>query len=130
MRFNWLASKAVSIAFFYSAVALSSLFAVALLIAIPGVRQFLNSSSWANEPFAILFIALTVLGIPSMLIMFFGMAIVCACMDHSLATKASWFVVFLATGLIGSMVYYFSVYRGHIKKKRTGGAHDLGVVSV
>jgi hypothetical protein len=64
-----------------------------------------------------------------MLIIFFGMAIVCACMDHTFATKASWFLIFLCTGPVGSVVYYFAVYRGHIKRKRTGRASDLGVVS-
>ena len=118
MKFNWLESKAVSILFFCSAVVFSSACAVTFFLAIPGVAQFLNSSSAINL-FAMLFIALAVMTIPSMLVIFFGMAVFCVLWDHSsIARKALWLALFLVTGPIGSTVYYFTVYRGYIKKKR------------
>jgi hypothetical protein len=122
VRCNWLKSKAASILFFCSAVALSCLWAVALPIAIPGVRQFLNSSP-ALSFFAYLFIALCVVAIPSTLILFFGMAVFCACTSQaSIGVKVQWFVLFFLSGPIGSTVYYFTVYRGYIRRKAMVGA--------
>jgi TM2 domain-containing membrane protein YozV len=119
MKFNWLESRVVSMLFFLSAVAFSSLCAFAFLLAIPGVPQFLNSSL-AKNPLGILFATLVVMGIPSVVVLFFGMAIFCACIDHSsILKKILWFVLFLGTGPIGSTVYYFTVYRGYIKRKKT-----------
>jgi TM2 domain-containing membrane protein YozV len=120
MRFNWLESKAVSIVFLCSAIDFSSLCAFVFLLAIPGVTQFLNSSV-AKNPLVVLFGVLAVVGIPSLLVLFFGMAIFCACVDRaSVGTKAVWFVLFLVAGPIGSTVYYFAVYRGAINRKKTG----------
>lgn len=129
MKTNWLESKAVSILFFCSAVIFSGLCAYALLLAIPVVTQFVNNSRWANGPSAYLFIALTVMSIPSMILIFFGMAIFCVCRDSSSGSaKVLWFVLFLLTGPIGSIVYYFAVYRGYIKRKRESGA-GLAILS-
>ena len=89
-------------------------------LAIPGVSQFLNASP-ANNLLVILFGALAVMGIPSMLLLFFGMAIFCACIDRSSTLKkVLWFVLFLGTGPVGSTVYYFAAYRGYIKRKSGG----------
>jgi hypothetical protein len=125
MKLNWLESKAASTLFFYSAVVFSTLIVFTLLLAIPGVTQFLNTSHWANEPFGDLFIALAILGIPSMLAIFFGMALYYAFANHSSTgiEKFFWFLVFLLTGPIGSTVYYFVVYRRRIKRKVADGAN-------
>lgn len=122
MRFKWLESKAVSILFFCSAVAFLTLCSFTSLALIPGVQQIVNTSRMANQLFVIPFFAVAAVAIPSMIAIFCGMAIFCACMDHSIRTKVFWFVLFFGTGPIGSTVYYFAVYRGYIKRKREGGA--------
>lgn len=128
MRFGWLESKAISILFFFSALIFLSLCTFVFLIAIPGVRQFLNNSSSVNGPAAISFFALSALAIPSMIVLFFGMAIFFVFVyDSSIGTKVLWFVLFLGTGPIGSTLYYFSVYRIHIKKKSAGAPDQRGV---
>ena len=122
MRFSWLESKAVSILFLCSAVAVLSGCVFICMLAIPGVPQFLNSS-WAKNPLGILFAAIAVLWIPSLPVIVFGMMVFCASRDHSsIGRKVLWFVLFLGTGPIGSTVYYFAVYRGHIRRKRATGA--------
>jgi hypothetical protein len=122
MRFNWLESKTASILFFCSAVAFLSVCALTFSIALPGIQHFLNSSS-TNQFFAILFFAAAALAIPSILLIFFGMAIYCAYMDdRSIGTKALWFALFLTTGPIGSTAYYFTVYRRHIQRIRAAGS--------
>jgi TM2 domain-containing membrane protein YozV len=118
---NFFESKATSKLFLCSAVLFLSLCAFTCALAIPGVSQFLNASPTKNL-LVILFGALAVIGIPSMLLVFFGMAIFCACIDRSsILKKVCWFVLFLGTGPVGSTVYYFAVYRGYLKRKRTGG---------
>jgi hypothetical protein len=111
VRINWLESKIASIFFFWSVVVLLSLFAFTLFLAVPGIPQFLNSSS-AKSSLVALFVALAAAGIPSMLLVFLGMAIFCAYIDQSsIGAKVIWFVLFFLTGPIGSVVYYFVVYR-------------------
>jgi TM2 domain-containing membrane protein YozV len=119
LRRNWLKSKAVSVMFFYSAVVSSSLCAITLFLAIPGVAEFLNSSP-LKIPTMILFAALVVMGIPSVVILCCGMAIFCAAVDRSpIAAKVFWFALFFVSGPIGSAVYYFDRYRGYIKRNRS-----------
>lgn len=130
MRFNWLESKALSKLFFWSVVVCLALFAYALLIAVPWVRNFLNASSAINA-LGVLFAALVVLTIPCSLIVSVGMASFCAFTDRSpIGVKVLWFLSFLVTWPIGSIVYFFTVYRVFIKRKRTGGAPDPRVVNV
>ena len=43
--------------------------------------------------------------------------------------KVRWFFLFLVSWPVGSMVYFFTVYRGFIKRRRTGGAPEPRVVS-
>lgn len=130
MRFNWLESKALSTLFFWTVVVCLTCFAYALLIAVPWVRNFLNSSSAINA-FGNLFLALVVLTIPCSLIISFGMAGFCAFTDRSpVGVKVLWLFLFFVTWPVGSIVYFFTVYRGVMKRKRTGGAPDPRVVSV
>jgi len=118
MRVNWLESKAVSTLFFCSVVVCLSCFTYALFIAVPWVRNFLNTSSAINF-FGILFASLIVLTIPSVLVIHFGMAIFCVFRDRSPAgAKVLWFLVYFFTGPFGSIVYYFTVYRAHIRRNR------------
>lgn len=122
MKFNWLESKVFSRLILCSAVVFLGLCAFACLLAIPGAPQFLNDSS-AKNLLMILFAALAVMGIPSVLLVFFAMAIFCVFIDRSSNLgKVLWFVLFLGTGPVGSTVYYVAVYRGYIKRKRAGEA--------
>jgi hypothetical protein len=119
MKFKWLESKVASASFLCSAVLFLVLCAFTCLLVIPGVSQFLNASS-ARIPFVILFSALAILGVLSILVIFFGMAIFCVCIDRSsLLRKLLWFILFFVAGPIGSTVYYFAVYRAYNKKKLT-----------
>jgi len=128
MRLNWLESKVVSTLFLGSVVVCLICFASYFSIAVPWVRNFLNSSS-ANNALGILFAALLVLTIPCSLIVSFGMAMFCAFADRSsVGVKVRWFFLFLVTWPLGSIVYFFTVYRGFIKRKRTGSAPDPQVV--
>lgn len=118
MKFNWLKSKVVSVLFFWSVVMCLACFAYALFIAVPWVRQFLNSSS-ANNVFGYLFIALVALTIPCSLIISCGMAIFCAFADRSpVGAKMLWFLLFLVIWPVGAISYYFTVYRGFIKRTK------------
>ena len=129
MRLNWLESKAVSMLFFCSVVVFSSLCAFMFFLAIPGILQFLNASS-AKNFIGFLFAALAVLGFPSVVVLFFGMAIFCVARDHStIGTKVLWFALFFFSGPIGSTVYYFVRYRGHTKGKGASAAPEPRIVS-
>lgn len=130
MRFNWLESKAVSTLFWWSVVACLICFASYGSLAVPWVRNFLNSSS-ANDAFGILFMALLVLAIPCSLLISIGMAIFCTFADRSSGgVKVLWFLLFFVTWPFGSMVYFFTVYRRSIKRARTVGPSDPQVMSV
>ncbi len=125
MSFTWLQSKAMSVIFFCSAAVLSVLCAFVFLIAIPSIREFFNTSR-ALYPAGILFASLVLLSIPSMFVLFCGMAVFCAWIDRcSIGAKVVWFALFLMTGPIGSTVYYFVRYRGYIRL-RTRDAEPSG----
>jgi hypothetical protein len=51
-----------------------------------------------------------------------GMAIHCAIADRSVGVKVRWFFLFFITWPIGSLVYFFTVYRAHIKSINAEGA--------
>ncbi len=122
MRFNWLESKVVFRLFFWSVIVCLICFASFFSFAVPWVRNFLNSSS-ANYSLGIPFAALLVLTIPWSLIVSFGMAAFCALRDHSpVGVKVLWYLLFLVTWPLGSVVYFFTVYRCYINRMRTGGA--------
>ena len=129
MRFKWLESKVASMLFFWSVVVCLICFASFFSFAVPWVRNFLNSSS-ANNALGVLFAALLVLTIPCSLIISFGMAIFCAFADRSsVGAKVLWFLLFIVIWPFGSMVYYFTVYRGFIKGTRAAngpGPSQLG----
>jgi hypothetical protein len=130
MRLKSLESKVVSALFFWSVVVCIICFASYFSFAVPWVRNFLNSSS-ANNALGILFAALLVLTIPCSLIISFGMAIFCAVTDRSsVGVKALWFLSFLVIWPIGSIVYFFIVYRGSIKRAELVGPPDPKVMSV
>lgn len=120
MRINWLESKALSKLFFCSVVVCLSCFACVLFIAVASARQFLNSSPAINF-FGPFFVALVALTGPGALILSCGMAIFCAFKDRSpVGVKVLRFLLFLVFWPIGSMLYYFTVYRGHIKSAIAG----------
>jgi len=111
MKYRWLGSKAISAVFFYAVVVFMCFCVITILMAIPSVRQILNSSA-INHAFASLFFLMCAIAIPSVLIIYFGMMIFCVRWDRSsIGSKVLWFIFFLLAGPIGSTVYYFSVYR-------------------
>jgi hypothetical protein len=115
-RSNWLPKL-----FFWSVVVCLICFAYSLLLFahefIVRSEYFLHSESSAM-PFRI-FALLIVLTIPFSLIVSFGMANFCASADRSSArVKVLWFLLFFGTWPIGSIVYFFTVYRGSIKSAR------------
>ena len=121
MRFKWLESKVASKLFLWSVVVCLICFASFFSFAVPSVRNFLNSSP-ANNALGIVFGALLVLTIPCSLIVSIGMAIFCAFADRSsVGLKVLWFLFFLVTWPLGSIIYFFTVYRGFVKKMRTAG---------
>jgi len=123
---SWLVSKPVSRLFLWLVVACLICFASGLSFAVPWVRNFLNSSS-AYNALGILFAALVILTIPCSLIISFSMAIFCAFTDRSpVGAKVLWFLVFLVTWPIGSITYFFAVYRGYIKRLETVGVGSAG----
>lgn len=125
----WLQSRAVSRLFFWSVVECLICFAYGVSFAVPWVRNFLNSSP-ANNAFGTLFAALVVIAIPCSLVISVGMAIFCKFVDRSpVGVKVLWFVLFLMTWPFGSMVYFFTVYRGSIKRTNALGHSDTQVMS-
>lgn len=117
MKAHWFQSKVVSVLLFCSVMVCLFCFASFFSFAVPWVRNSLNSSS-ANNALGILFAALLILTIPCALIVSLGMAVFCAFADRSsVSVKVFWFLLFLATWPIGSIVYYFTVYRGFINRQ-------------
>jgi hypothetical protein len=127
VRSNWIESKAAALLFHCSAVILICLGIFAVAITFPAVQQVLNSSS-VNHLVAILIVVLFAIGVPSMLLIFFGMAIFCAVWDRSsIGKKVLWYLLFVATGPIGSTMYYFIEYRAYIKRIMANGADFEGL---
>jgi hypothetical protein len=125
VKSSWLVSKVVSRLFLWSIVVCLVCFASGLSFAVPWVRNFLNTSS-ANNILGILFAALVVLTIPCSLVVSFGMAIFCVFLDRSsIRVKVLWFLLFLFTWPVGSMTYFFTIYRGYAKRM---GTLDVGPV--
>ncbi|HEU5352048.1 MAG TPA: hypothetical protein VFU55_10665 [Terracidiphilus sp.] len=118
MKFDWLESNVASKLFLWSVVVCLICFVSYFSFAVPAVRIFLNSSP-ANNALGILFGALLVLTILCALIVSFGMAVFCAFGDRSsVGLKVLWFLLFLGTWPLGSMIYFFTVYRNSHKKTR------------
>jgi len=116
MKFDWLESKVASKLFLWSVVVCLICFVSFFSFAVPSVRNFLNSSP-ANNALGILFGTLLVLTIPCALIVSFGMALFCAFADRSsVGLKVLWFLLFLVTWPLGSIIYFFTVYRTSHKK--------------
>jgi hypothetical protein len=79
--------------------------------------DFLNRSP-IKMFFGVLFASLVIVGIPSMLLLFFGMATHCVLGDGaSRFAKFGWFILFFLTGPIGSMIYFFFVYRHCVRRE-------------
>jgi hypothetical protein len=70
---------------------------------------------------------LVALTVPCSLIISFGMALFCVFIDHSpVGLKVLWFLLFLVTWPVGSIVYFFTVYRGYIKRIGVAGSGLAG----
>lgn len=117
MKCRWLEPRTASNVFFYSIVDLAALLAFSSVGALPGATDFLNRSP-IKMVLVVLFASLVIVGIPSLLLLFFGMAIHCVLGDGSSHfAKYGWFVLFLFTGPIGSTIYFFLVYRNCVRRE-------------
>jgi hypothetical protein len=113
---RWLQSTKANTLFLYSA----------WVVVCLGIFMIFMSTPWFSEieahPKADLFLRLLVsplaiLGAPASLIIWFGMAAFCVFVDRSsVRVKVFWFVLFFATAIFGSAVYFFKVYRKQVGK--------------
>lgn len=79
----------------------------------PWFREF-KGIPRAQTAFDLLALALVMIAVPATAALLHGMAIACARVDRSrLGVKLFWFVLFFLTPPIGSVLYYFFVYRRH-----------------
>jgi hypothetical protein len=114
MKFNWLESKTMSALFSGSAWAVVCLLMFTILAVTPPFQQ-IEKTAVGNHTMLVSFFAIVALGVPAILIIMVGMAIFCVFLDHSsVGTKILWFLSFFFTGPLGSLVYFFSVYRKHV----------------
>ena len=83
-------------------------------------RETVHSGNFLGQVAAFL-----VLTIPCSLIVSFGMAVFCAFTDRSpVGVKVLWVLLFMVTWPIGSIVYFFAVYRG-LSGGRVRVAHPI-----
>jgi len=74
----------------------------------PGIEK----TAGGNPIMAVLFLAFFAVGVLGLLIIIVGMAIFCAFLDRSsVRAKILWFLVFFFTAPVGSMVYFFTVFK-------------------
>jgi hypothetical protein len=72
-----------------------------------------------NPIVTVLFLASFAIGVLGLLIIMIGMAIFCAFLDpSSVRTKIFWFLAFFFTAPVGSMMYFFTVYKKIVATQR------------
>jgi hypothetical protein len=78
----------------------------------PPPFEEIEKAGGGNHMMAVLFLAFFAVGVLGLLIIILGMAIACVLLDRSsVGAKILWFLVFFFTAPVGSMVYFFTVYR-------------------
>lgn len=81
----------------------------------PGIEKTVGG----NPIVTVLFLASFAIGVLGLLIIMIGMAIFCAFLDpSSVRTKIFWFLAFFFTAPVGSMMYFFTVYKKIVATQR------------
>jgi membrane protein implicated in regulation of membrane protease activity len=93
-----------------------------MILAVTPPFQQIEKTTVGNHVMLVLFFAIAAIGVPAILIIMIGMAIFCVFLDRSsVGAKILWFLFFFFTGPLGSIVYFFGVY------KKLAAAHQEGV---
>jgi len=118
MKTSWLRSKTMYAVFSGSAwaVACSLMF---MILDWPPPFEQIEKSSGGNHIVAALFLAFFAVGVLGLLIIMIGMAIFCAFADRSsIRARILWFLAFFFTAPVGSLVYFFTVYKKMVATPR------------
>jgi hypothetical protein len=118
MRFSWLGSKPLSDVFTVSAwgVVCSLVF---VILDWPPPLHHIEKAADGNHIMTVLFLAFFAVGVLGLLTIMIGMAIFCLFLDRSsVRAKILWFLAFFFTAPVGSMVYFFTVYRKLVATQR------------
>jgi multisubunit Na+/H+ antiporter MnhG subunit len=85
----------------------------------PPPFQQIGKAADGKHMMTLLFLAFFGAGMLGLLIIIIGMAIFCAFLDRSsVGKKIVWFLVFFFTVPVGSLVYFFTVYKKIVATKR------------
>ena len=121
--FDWLESKTVSTLFTCAAWGVGLFIAVVILGTTPWIHQ-IEAFPAGKFFLLVLCIGTVAISATAMLIIIFGMAIFCAFRDRSsVGTKILWFLFFFFTAPLGSMVYFLTVYKKHLRTCPSAGGH-------
>jgi hypothetical protein len=118
MKTSWLGSKPMSDVFTVSAWGVVCSLTFTILHwppSFPGIEKTVGG----NPMMTVLFLAFFAVGVLGLLIIMIGMAIFCLVEDRSsVGKKIIWFLVFFLTAPVGSVVYFFSVYKKMVATQR------------
>lgn len=118
MKSSWLETKALSALFTGSAWAVVCSLMFVILDWPPPFQQ-IEKAADGNHIMAVLFLTFFAVGMLGLLIIIVGMAIFCVFLDRSsVRSKILWFLVFFFTAPVGSLVYFFTVYRKIVATQR------------
>ena len=85
----------------------------------PPPFQQIEKAAGGNPMMTLLFPWFLTVGVMGLLIIMIGMAIFCVFLDRSSArAKILWFLAFFFTAPVGSLVYFFSVYKKMVATQR------------
>jgi len=79
----------------------------------------IEKAGGGNQMMTLLFLAFFAVGVLGLLIIMIGMAVFCAFADRSsVRAKILWFLAFFFTAPVGSLVYFFTVYKKMVATPR------------
>jgi hypothetical protein len=111
MKSSWIGSRAISALLTGSAWAVVGALLLTVLDWPPPFDQFEQAGD-GNHAMTVVFMLCFAVGMLGLLIIIIGMAIFCLFEDRSsVRAKILWFLVFFFTVPVGSLVYFFTVYR-------------------
>jgi multisubunit Na+/H+ antiporter MnhG subunit len=85
----------------------------------PPPLKEIEKTAGGKPMMAVLFLAVFAVGVLGLLVIIVGMAISCVLLDRSsVGAKVLWFLVFFFTAPVGSMVYFFTVYKKIVATQR------------
>jgi len=118
MKSGWLRSKTMSAVFTGSAWAVAGWLIFMVLDWPPPLKE-IEKTAGGKPMMAVLFLAVFAVGVLGLLVIIVGMAISCVLLDRSsVGAKVLWFLVFFFTAPVGSMVYFFTVYKKIVATQR------------